>query len=81
MVSLGERLYTLCRFVFIYTFFCFLRIGPTDLTEGTVTGVTSVPTVTDNLYTQGTISTDAVGVFFAPTTVESTANGELTFGS
>ncbi|EPQ56856.1 aspartic proteinase [Gloeophyllum trabeum ATCC 11539] len=57
-----------------------LGIGPTDLTEGTVSNVNEVPTVTDNLYSQGTISSDAVGVFFAPTTSESDTNGELTFG-
>ncbi|KDQ58191.1 hypothetical protein JAAARDRAFT_57949 [Jaapia argillacea MUCL 33604] len=57
-----------------------IGIGPTILTEGTVTGVTEVPTVSDNLYSQGTISTEAVGIFFAPTTSESDTNGELTFG-
>lgn len=41
----------------------------------------SVPTVTDNLYAQGAISADAIGVYFAPTTVADTVNGELTFGS
>ncbi|KAL5501257.1 hypothetical protein ACEPAH_9644 [Sanghuangporus vaninii] len=57
-----------------------LGIGPTDLTEGTVSGVSSVPTVTDNLFTQGTISEKVVGVFFAPTNTLETTNGELTFG-
>ncbi|EPQ53054.1 family A1 protease [Gloeophyllum trabeum ATCC 11539] len=57
-----------------------LGIGPVALTEGTVSGVSSVPTVTDNLYSQGTISTEAIGVYFAPTTSRSTTNGELTFG-
>jgi len=57
-----------------------LGIGPVDLTQGTVSGVSSVPTVTDNLFSQGTISGNSVGIFFAPTTVQSTANGELTFG-
>ncbi|EIN04506.1 aspartic proteinase [Punctularia strigosozonata HHB-11173 SS5] len=59
-----------------------LGIGPTVLTEGTLSGssTTEIPTVTDNLYSQGTISTAAVGVYFAPTTVEETTNGELTFG-
>jgi len=58
-----------------------LGIGPVDLTDGTVSGTSSVPTVTDNLYTQGTIPTEVVGVFYAPTTIESTTNGELTFGA
>ncbi|KAL5513855.1 hypothetical protein ACEPAG_2616 [Sanghuangporus baumii] len=57
-----------------------LGIGPTDLTEGTVSGVSSVPTVTDNLFAQGTISEKVVGVFFAPTNTLETTNGELTFG-
>ncbi|KZT30116.1 family A1 protease [Neolentinus lepideus HHB14362 ss-1] len=57
-----------------------LGIGPVALTEGTVSGVSSVPTVSDNLHSAGTISTESVGVFFAPTTSESDTNGELTFG-
>jgi hypothetical protein len=37
--------------------------------------------VTDNLFRQGTISVDAVGVYFAPTsTLVGVDNGELTFG-
>ncbi|EJU06274.1 family A1 protease [Dacryopinax primogenitus] len=57
-------------------------IGPTDLTEDTVSGVTEVPTVTDNLYTQGTISEKVVGIYFQPPqgTSEAQINGELTFG-
>ncbi|VDC06882.1 unnamed protein product [Peniophora sp. CBMAI 1063] len=57
-----------------------LGIGPTDLTEGTVSGVSSVPTFTDNLYSQGTIPVDSVAVSFEPTTTSSVENGELTFG-
>ena len=57
-----------------------LGIGPTDLTEGTVSGVSSVPTFTDNLYSQGTIPVDSVAVSFEPTTTSSVTNGELTFG-
>ncbi|KDQ58183.1 hypothetical protein JAAARDRAFT_155852 [Jaapia argillacea MUCL 33604] len=57
-----------------------LGIGPTILTEGTVTGVTEVPTVSDNLYSQGTITTEVVGVSYAPTTSDADTNGELTFG-
>lgn len=56
------------------------RIGPTDLTEGTVSGESGVPTITENLHAQGGISLNAVGVYFAPTTSKSTINGELTFG-
>jgi hypothetical protein len=52
------------------------------LTEGTLTDEpdTTIPTVTDNLYSEGTISEIVVGVSFEPTTSESDANGELTFG-
>lgn len=57
-----------------------LGIGPVDLTENTVSGVSTVPTVTDNLLSQGTISEEVVGVYFAPTTTTETTNGELTFG-
>ncbi|EJC99400.1 family A1 protease [Fomitiporia mediterranea MF3/22] len=57
-----------------------LGIGPTDLTEGTVDGIDSVPTVTDNLFSQGIIPEKVVGVFFAPTNSLEIANGELSFG-
>jgi len=57
-----------------------LGIGPTDLTEGTVSNANSVPTVTDNLFSQGTITSNEVGISFEPTTSTSTRNGELTFG-
>jgi pepsin A len=53
-----------------------LGVGPTDLTQGTVSNVDSVPTVTDNLYSKGTIGTEALGVYFAP----GGGAGELTFG-
>ncbi|KAG2156904.1 acid protease [Suillus bovinus] len=53
-----------------------LGVGPTDLTEGTVSNVGSVPTVTDNLYSKGTIGTEALGVYFVP----GGGAGELTFG-
>lgn len=57
-----------------------LGIGPVDLTDGTTSGGGTVPTVTDNLFSQGTIPENQVSVFFAPTTVVETTNGELTFG-
>lgn len=52
------------------------------LTQGTLTDEpnTEIPTVTQNLYTQGTISEEVVGVFFTPTTTGDSTNGELTFG-
>ena len=57
-----------------------LGVGPTDLTQGTVQGTSTVPTVTDNLFAQGTIAEDSLGIFFQPTTSEGAVNGELTFG-
>jgi hypothetical protein len=79
-----------------------VRIGPTDLTRGTLiiffakisrlliyspgtlspdTG-TSIPTVTDNLFAQGTITEHAISVSFEPITDSSGTqlNGELTWG-
>ncbi|TFY59343.1 hypothetical protein EVJ58_g5834 [Rhodofomes roseus] len=58
-----------------------LGVGPTDLTEGTLgDSDATIPTVTDNLYSQGTISTEVLAVSFEPTTSDSVTNGELTFG-
>ncbi|KZP01517.1 acid protease [Calocera viscosa TUFC12733] len=57
-----------------------IGIGPVDLTDSTVSSGQPVPTVTDNLYSQGTISTEVIGIYYAPTTASGTANGELTFG-
>jgi saccharopepsin len=50
------------------------------LTEGTVSNTNTVPTVTDNLYSQGTISTEVIGIYYAPPSSDSDTNGELTFG-
>ena len=59
----------------------FCSIGPVDLTTGTVQETDSVPTVTDNLFAQGTIATESIGISFVPTTSsQSAANGELDFG-
>jgi hypothetical protein len=58
-----------------------LGIGPVDLTSTTVAKTTTVPTVTDNLFSQGTISSDSIGISYVPSTEASAANGELTFGS
>ncbi|KAG1861932.1 aspartic peptidase domain-containing protein [Suillus tomentosus] len=56
-----------------------LGIGPTGLTEGTISNVDVVPTVTDNLYSQGVIDTRALGIYFVPAAA-SDSIGELTFG-
>ena len=57
-----------------------LGVGPVDLTQGTVSSGGLVPTVTDNLFSQGTITSDSLGIFFEPTTGSGDVNGELTFG-
>ncbi|KAF7976111.1 hypothetical protein HWV62_7543 [Athelia sp. TMB] len=56
--------------------------GPVDLTLGTVSGSLTVPTFLDNLKSQGTISSEVLGVYFKPESGSDTddANGELTFG-
>jgi hypothetical protein len=56
--------------------------GPTDLTEDTVSGSSTVPTFLDNLYSQGTISTEVLGVYFADESGsdDDDANGVLTLG-
>ena len=60
----------------------FPRIGPVDLTLGTLSPDTNtlIPTVTDNLFSQQSIPSDIVSVSFEPTTTTSVKNGELTFG-
>ena len=57
-----------------------LGLGPDDLTVGTLTNTPmgTIPTIVDNLYTQGTIPEEVVGVYFIPSSASST--GELTFG-
>jgi len=59
-----------------------LGVGPVILTQGTVSGTTSVPTFLDNLYSQGSITIEALGVYFAPESGSDTddENGELTLG-
>lgn len=57
-----------------------LGIGPVDLTTGTLSTGQPVPTVTDNLFSQGTISSDSIGISYQPTTSDGQLNGELDFG-
>jgi hypothetical protein len=56
------------------------RIGPVDLTQGTVTRTGSVLTVVDNLFAQGKIHSESISISYAPTTTANAANGEITFG-
>jgi cathepsin E len=57
-------------------------IGPVGLTNGTLLPDTQtlVPTITGNMFTQGTITENLVAVSFEPTTELGAMNGELTFG-
>ncbi|KAJ7274224.1 aspartic peptidase domain-containing protein [Mycena rebaudengoi] len=58
-----------------------LGIGPVDLTRGTVGSTTSIPTVTDNLFKQGPIPLESIGISYIPSTsATNAADGELTFG-
>ena len=45
----------------------------------TVNGVDTFPTLLDNLFSQGTISREVLGVYFVPFS-EPSSIGELTFG-
>ncbi|KAL1710918.1 aspartic peptidase domain-containing protein [Schizophyllum commune] len=58
-----------------------LGVGPIDLTAGSLllNRTEEIPTVTDNLYSQGTIARPALGVYFAPAASDS-PGGALTFG-
>ncbi|KAH7913162.1 acid protease [Hygrophoropsis aurantiaca] len=56
-----------------------LGVGPADLTDGTVSNTDEVPTVTDNLLSQGSISANVLGVYFIPASTP-TKYGDLTFG-
>lgn len=47
---------------------------------GTTSNGGNVPTVVDNLLSQGFITTEEIGISFEPTTSESSTNGELDFG-
>ncbi|KAJ7314717.1 family A1 protease [Mycena albidolilacea] len=57
-----------------------LGIGPIGLTSGTISTGQLVPTVTDNLFSQGTITGNVVGISFKPTTTDDDVNGSLAFG-
>lgn len=59
-----------------------IGFGPVDLTYETVSNTKLVPTFMDNLYSQGSIATEALGVSFRPEPGSDTddANGVLTIG-
>lgn len=57
-----------------------LGIGPTRLTEGTVSNKKTVPTVTDNLFKSGAISSDELGIFFKPVEKGLSGEGQITWG-
>jgi len=59
-----------------------LGLGPTVLTRNTLTtsGYSTIPTVADNLHSQGKISVQSFGVYFQPATSVGVTNGELSFG-
>ena len=56
-----------------------LGVGPVDLTNGTVSDMKTIPTVSDNLFKQRKISEEVLGVYFVPSSENSTT-GKLTFG-
>ena len=57
-----------------------LGLAPVGLTANTIEGGGTIPTVPDNLASQGTISSEIVGISFAPTTTQPNSNGVMTFG-
>ncbi|KAG2067514.1 aspartic proteinase [Suillus decipiens] len=59
-----------------------LGIGPVGLTEGSLPqlSTTTIPTVTDNMYKQGTIPNHLVSLFVEPARLQTNTEGELAFG-
>ncbi|CAO3666846.1 unnamed protein product [Umbelopsis ramanniana] len=57
-----------------------IGLGPTGLTNGTSTYEKLIPTTMDNLFSQKKIPSDQFAISFQPSTTESDANGEITFG-
>ncbi|XWW95763.1 hypothetical protein V2A60_003730 [Cordyceps javanica] len=57
-------------------------LGPVGLTKNTVSNEATVPTFLDNLYRQGSIPSEVLGVYFSPENGADTDenNGELTLG-
>lgn len=50
------------------------------LSLGTTIPPTTIPTVTDNAFSEGLIPHKMLGISFEPTTSQDVKNGELTFG-
>jgi len=57
-----------------------IGIGPQDLTKNTVVGAATIPTITQNLFTQNVITSTLVAVSFEPPNADPVTNGELSFG-
>ncbi|KAL1945167.1 hypothetical protein VTO73DRAFT_2787 [Trametes versicolor] len=59
-----------------------LGIGPAGLSVGTLSpdATSSIPTITDNLFSQGVIAQNLVAIFFQPA-LTTGVDGELTFGA
>ncbi|KAF7886473.1 hypothetical protein EAF00_010576 [Botryotinia globosa] len=59
-----------------------LGVGPVALTQGSVSGLSTVPTFMNNLKSQGSITSEVLGVYFQPESGsdDDDTNGELTLG-
>ena len=55
-----------------------LGIGPANLTADTVSNTVTVPTVMDNLFSQGMIPEEILGIYYVP--VSESSSGQVTFG-
>ncbi|KAI0698019.1 family A1 protease [Cytidiella melzeri] len=61
------------------TFHGIVGLGPTDLTQGTISGSSdTIPTVIDSLFAQKTIGAKVVGMFLPPFSTK--ASGSIDFG-
>ncbi|KAG9312016.1 acid protease [Chiua virens] len=56
-----------------------LGVGPVALTAAAASNTNTVPTISDNLLSQGAISEEVLGIYYVPAS-ESTSIGTLTFG-
>ncbi|KAI9232099.1 MAG: aspartic peptidase domain-containing protein [Podila humilis] len=59
-----------------------LGLGPIDSSVGTLSPdpTVKIPTVTDNLFSQGTIGAHEIGISAQPSTADGDENGEIMFG-